>query len=124
MLKEDDYKENEKIVDLISQMLHLDPKKRISAVDALKHEYMMEYVEDCSTDAFRQGYVRDWMALKKGLVHSNSGDEARKKKESAKRKAMLLATAAVASGAAEVDDLYDMDDMLEPKAEKRAKLEY
>jgi serine/threonine protein kinase len=124
MMKEEDYKEHEKAIDLIAAMLHLDPRKRITAVDALKHEYMIQYVEDCATEAFRKFYVTDWMSLKKRLMYSSKHeeDEARQKDQSAKRKAMLLATKSSPAAGDEVDDLYDMDDILGRQAMKKSKL--
>lgn len=123
MMKDEDYKVHEKAIDLIAAMIYLDPQKRITAVDALKHEYMIQYVEDCSTEAFRGQFVQDWMSLKKRLVYSNKNDEieARQNEQSAKRKAMILATQS-SPAEDEVDDLYDMDEILGGRTEKKSRL--
>ena len=125
MMQEDDYKEHEKAIDLIAAMVHLDPRKRISAVDALKHEYMIQYVEDCATEGFRNQFVQDWMSLKERLVYGSKGeeDEARLKEQSAKRSAVMLTTKDSVLGD-DVDDLYDMDDIIGGGAEKKAKLSF
>jgi serine/threonine protein kinase len=105
LLKEEDYEKHSKAIDLIAKMLHLDPKQRITAVDALKHEYMQTYTENCTTaKSFRDMYVNDWMAMKKELVHSDVDRE-----KSLKRKKMLEA---IADENDEADDLYDVDDLL------------
>ena len=93
-------------LDLLDRMLHLDPRKRISAADALKHEYMVEFIENCNSDSFRRQYVKDWLALKrKFLQASKSADEdARKQESTMKRKALLMA--AVDKGDDAEDDLY------------------
>lgn len=113
MMKEEDYQKHEKAIDLIAKMLHLDPRQRITAVNALKHEYIQNYTENCTTKSFSDQYVNDWMATKKELVHSSKAedDDAKNREKHLKRKAMLEA----AKGADDDmdDDLYDMDDLLE-----------
>jgi serine/threonine protein kinase len=112
MKKEEGTKHSEAI-DLISQMLALDPKKRITAVGALQHEYMQNYVENCNSESFRQEFVAEWMSLKKKLMRSSKTeeDEIKEKERGIKRKAMLMA-ASKSTNSAEEDDLYDMDDLL------------
>jgi serine/threonine protein kinase len=124
MMKEEDYKEHERAIDLIAAMLDLDPRKRITAVDALKHDYMIQYIENCTTEAFRKHYVTDWMSLKKRLLYSSKHEEeeALQNFQSAKRKAMLLASKSSADAGDEVDDLYDMDDILRQQEMKKSKL--
>jgi serine/threonine protein kinase len=112
MMKEEEGKEHAGAIDLISQMLHLDPKKRISAVGALQHEYMLNYVENCSSESVRQQFVCDWMSLKKKLMRSSKTeeDEIKERARGIKRKAMLMAASKSMDN--EEDDLYDMDDIL------------
>merc|ERR1739845_229001 len=57
-------------LDLLECMLDLDPAKRISAVDALEHNYMNEYVANTKSDEFRQKIADDWISLKRKVVNS------------------------------------------------------
>merc|ERR1712166_788105 len=95
-------------IDLIRQMLHLDPEKRITAKQALQHEYMSNYIEKCNTQSFQENFAEDWIFLKKRLMKTNQ-DESMERERGIKRKAMLMA--ASKSMAAEEDDLYDMGDL-------------
>jgi len=95
-------------IDLIRQMLHLNPEKRITAKQALQHEYMMNYTEKCNTQSFQENFAEDWISLKKRLMKSNQ-EESMERERGIKRKAMLMA--ASKSMAVEEDDLYDMADM-------------
>jgi serine/threonine protein kinase len=105
-------------IDLIRQMLHLDPEKRITAKMALQHEYMSTYIENCNTQSFQENFVQDWMSLKKRLTKSTQ-DESIERERGIKRKAMLMA--ASKSMAAEDDDLYDMGDILGGRESKKSK---
>merc|ERR1712166_281914 len=105
-------------IDLIRQMLHLDPEKRITAKMALQHEYMSTYIENCNTQSFQENFVQDWMSLKKRLTKSTQ-DESMERERGIKRKAMLMA--ASKSMAAEEDDLYDMGDILGGRESKKSK---
>jgi serine/threonine protein kinase len=113
MMKKEEGTKHSEAIDLISQMLALDPKKRITAVGALQHEYMQNYVENCNSESFRQEFVAEWMSLKKKLMRSSKTeeDEIKEKERGIKRKAMLMA-ASKSTNSAEEDDLYDMDDLL------------
>jgi serine/threonine protein kinase len=111
-------------IDLISQMLQLDPEKRITAKGALQHEYMSKHVEDSISELFQDEFVEDWMALKLKLmdVSKTEEDEMVEKERGEKRKAMLVAASqAMAVPGGDEDDLYDMGDLLESDA-KRPKI--
>jgi len=130
LLKGCDVATYEKAIDLIEAMLHLDPKKRISAREALKHEYLIEYLENCNTDSFRREFVEDWMKLKRKLVNSTrtEEDQANSKDKSLKRKVMLEAAKNLSAveNDGDVDDLYDMDDILidHPSTPKKLKVDH
>jgi len=107
-------------IDLIRQMLHLDPEKRISAKQALQHEYMSTYIENCNTQAFQETFVKDWISLKKRLTKSTE-DESKERERGIKRKAMMMA-ATNKSTATQDDDLYDMGDIFGVGETKKPKL--
>jgi hypothetical protein len=110
-------------IDLIDKMLQLDPRKRITAVGALQHDFMQEYTEHCTSEKFRDDFVNDWMSQKNSLMRSNKNesDEIKERERGIKRKAMLMA-ASNTPAEAEDDDLYDMGDILGGSASKVPKL--
>jgi len=108
-------------IDLIRRMLHLDPEKRITAKEALQHEYMSNYIESSTTKSFQDNFVQDWITLKKRLTKSNE-DETKERERGLKRKAMLMAASRSATSAMEDDDLYDMGDILGVGETKKPKL--
>jgi len=112
-------------VSLIARMLHLDPAQRCTAAEALGHDFITEYVEKSGSDSFRHQYVSDWVALKRHMLQAGDGDRrARDEKRSRKREAMIKAASkADPGGSGDVDDLYDMDDLLPPMPPKKAKHE-
>jgi len=51
------------ILSLLEKMLILDPRKRMSAADALEHSSMTDFVTWTTTDTYRQKFVEDWKAF-------------------------------------------------------------
>ena len=123
MVKKDIGEQHQGAIDLISQMLRLDPKDRITAAGALQHEYMQNYVENCNNESVRQQFVKDWMTLKRKLMRSSQTeqDDIKEKERGIKRKAMLMAASSNPMDN-EDDDLYDMDDILGGGPSKEPKL--
>jgi serine/threonine protein kinase len=111
--------EFEKEIDLVSQMLRLDPDDRCTVEQALSHEVMKEYEEMSRSDDFRAWFARDWLALKKSVITMS-----RKVAEDDYRKHQV-AVAMAPSRAAHPDDLYAMDDLLSPSpSNKKAKYDH
>jgi len=61
---QEDCKHYQDAIDLLSQMLCLDPAERITASEALQHEYMRQYVEKVTTQRFAQQFAFEWSSLK------------------------------------------------------------
>jgi len=108
-------------IDLIRQMLHLDPEQRITAKQALQHEYMSTYLENCNTQGFQEKFVKEWIFLKKRLTKSTE-DDSKERERGIKRKAMLMAASSKSTSNAEVDDLYDMGDIFGVGDTKKSKV--
>jgi serine/threonine protein kinase len=111
------------VIDLISRMLHLDPQKRCTAVEALGHEYMSEYVENCQSDAFRKQYAVDWVNLKRRMLNNVMDDHVGK---SRKRDAMIrsVSTRRGDDDDNDDDDLYDMHDFLDDSASSNKRVKF
>lgn len=124
-------------IGLIGQMLRLDPKKRLTALEALQHPCMQYYAEQsASSEEFRMSFAQDWMSLKEQLMQSGKTqeEEIKAKARGIKRKAMLMAASQKSTPGGEGgdgvskknkptndktrygdddgdDDLYDIDDL-------------
>ena len=126
------------LISLIDGMLHLDPKERISADEALGHQYMLNHSANIEKEEFHRQYVMDWLALKENVLskgtsskygkhHSYVGSEtstppsqtsqAHGNGEELKRKAFLIGAS---SGGGE-DDLYNLDDIIGATSSKKSK---
>jgi serine/threonine protein kinase len=115
----DDYAD---LISLLDGILHLDPKERMTADEALRHSYMSRHSAHVQDQEFRQSYVKDWVELKENVLskgnsssagkNGNSGDLSlsmlnndRNTTNDSKRKAVVF------GGDAE-DDLYNLDDII------------
>jgi hypothetical protein len=124
MMGDEESKKHSLALNLVEQMLHLDPTKRITAGDALKHECMVAFIENCSSDSFRRQYVNDWLALKQKFMHASmAADNHAHMQESTMKRKTLLMTASAANDDDDVNDgLYDMDEIIGEMAKKKQKL--
>jgi serine/threonine protein kinase len=50
------------ILELLEKMLVLDPRKRISAANALKHPSMKDFLSSTNSDDFRNTFIEDWLS--------------------------------------------------------------
>jgi hypothetical protein len=124
MMGDEEAKKSSLALDLVERMLHLDPTKRITAGDALKHECMVDFIENCNSDSFRRRYVNDWLALKQKFMHASKSadDHAHLQESTMKRKALLMTASATDQDDDVNDGLYDMDEILGEMGEKKRKL--
>ncbi len=59
------------ILQLLEKMLVLDPRRRLSAIDALEHPLMTDFISKSTEESFRQQFVKDWIAMREMLSNSN-----------------------------------------------------
>lgn len=62
------------ILQLLEKMLVLDPRKRMSALDALEHPSMTDFMSKTTCDNFREQYVKDWMVMRDMLSSEDDGN--------------------------------------------------
>ena len=63
------------ILTLLGNMLILDPRKRMSADDALEHSSMTDFVSWTTTNQYREKFAADWKVLKENLCAEEITDE-------------------------------------------------
>ena len=118
---------------LIDGLLHLDPTKRMTAEEALRHPYMMNHSVQTERPEYCQSYVKDWLDLKENVLTKGKSTKSHVRESFAgrtspiqqlseavpsaaigsaekelKRKAFLIG----ASSGTDGDDLYNLDDLL------------
>lgn len=133
------------LISLIDGLLHLDPKKRMTAEKALRHPYMMNHSAHLERREFRQSYVKDWLDLKENVLTKGKSPKstiidtlAPEKKRHIEEPRQVMETAPLAnemnfsvdreskrkaflmdaSSGADGDDLYGFDDLLGGPAKK------
>ena len=121
ILKEDS-KQHTSTIDLLSKMLHLDPNERITALDALQHRYILDYLEKSSSDRFRQQFVDDWISLKRKLKASSHDHDGETQPRQRKRKTVMLDVSSDGDGGSDPDELYDIDDIIDTGDVKKFRL--
>ena len=101
-------------IDLISQMLRLDPEERITAKGGLQHEYISNFLEESNKQTFQEKFAREWMSLKYKLntPGKSKDDDEDERERGLKRNAMLMAASSAAASTNADDDLYDLGDVL------------
>jgi serine/threonine protein kinase len=112
-------------IDLISQMLRLDPEERITAKGGLQHEYISNFMEQSTKPVFQDKFAHEWTLLKNRLCKSRKPeDDMTEQERGLKRNAVLMAasrTSLSASDDDDEDDLYDLGDVLGGEPAKRQK---
>jgi serine/threonine protein kinase len=119
------------LISLLDGLLHLDPKKRLTAEQALDHPYIRNHTAQIDRKEFQQNYVKDWLDLKENVLTKGKSSKSKRdsygsfgvggitesveSSEDLKRKALLMSASSGADGG---DDLYDLGDLLEPSSKK------
>jgi serine/threonine protein kinase len=110
LLKDDDdvYSQH---IQLICQMLQLDPRNRCTAEEAIQCQLIIQNRENSKNQSYREEYASDWLAFKRRMMSVKDGDERRyDDKRSAKRN--------TTSSSLDKDDLYDIDELVEAATKK------
>mmetsp|Transcript_18478 Transcript_18478/g.37164 ORF Transcript_18478/g.37164 Transcript_18478/m.37164 type:complete len:2214 (-) Transcript_18478:900-7541(-) len=120
------------LISLLDGLLHLDPKKRLTAEQALDHPFIRNHSAQIDRKEFQQKYVNDWLELKENVLTKGKSSKSKRdnfgstfgssgfkepaeSSEDLKRKALLMSASSGADGG---DDLYDLGDLLEPSSKK------
>ncbi len=98
------------LLQLLEKMLVLDPRKRISALDALEEPCMTDFINKTTTNKFRREFVGDWITMKDVLCDDEE-KEVTKTSTETKRSFSEIQTVSNAGGENDEDDLYDLGDM-------------
>jgi serine/threonine protein kinase len=117
------------LINLIDALLHLDPKKRMTADEALRHQYMVNHSAHVERQEFCQNYVEDWRDLKENVLAKKSSkssilDNKRiapstangRAADEMKRRSFLIDAS---SGVEDGDDLYDFSLYSSSSSKKR-----
>ena len=119
------------LTNLLDGLLHLDPKKRMSADQALRHPYFMNHLAQVELKEYRENYVKDWLDLKENVLTKGkspvstlketlANGEAKTRKngeeeETTTRRAFLFDTSTLDGDG---DELYNLDDLLGGSAKR------
>ena len=115
------------LVSLLDGLLHLDPKERLTAEQALDHPFIRNHSAQIDRKEFQQKYVNDWLELKENVLTKGKSSKSKRNNvdsgskepvgnpEDLKRKALLMSASSATDGG---DDLYDLGDLLEPSSKK------
>ena len=119
------------LTNLLDGLLHLDPKKRMSANQALRHPYFMNHLAQVELKEYRENYVKDWLDLKENVLTKGkspvstlketlANGEAKTRKngeeeETTTRRAFLFDTSTLDGDG---DELYNLDDLLGGSAKR------
>lgn len=131
-LSKDEEEDFAGLVSLLDGLLHLDPKKRLTAEQALDHPYIRNHSAQIDRKEFQQKYVNDWLELKENVLTKGKSSKSKRdnfgssfggggfnepveSSEDLKRKALLMSASSGTDGG---DDLYDLGDLLEPSSKK------
>ena len=134
----DDHADFAGLISLIDGLLHLDPKKRMTADDAMRHPYMVNYSAQIERQEFRQNFVKDWLGMKENVLTRGKSSKSRilnsvvadpandddvgvgsiADRNDLKRSAFLLGASST-TGVEDGDDLYDFSFGLSTSSKKQ-----